>query len=282
MDSQILTVNHRTKLAIEASKISASDTVRAQNYDGGKLLEENAGSVTANVDCEVADNDDFIVSVSTEMNNVEVFSQQCSVNSDHNEKVNTSSPFNRHKVGTVVPKTGVEQLNNSTVQENKGLVFDQLEKSNSTKTTLGKNLNDAPVKKSVLYIKQTLRAGQVISHNGNLVIIGDINPGAEVLATGDITIWGDLKGIAHAGLAGNVTAEIRALKLDPIQIRIANLIARSPDKVNEVISNNNMVDKLFAKNQSPTNTLTRPKVSAGAELAKIVDGKIKISKTHLD
>ncbi len=134
----------------------------------------------------------------------------------------------------------------------------------------------------VLYLKQTLRAGQVISHKGNLVIIGDINPGAEVIAQGDITIWGALKGIAHAGVGGNLQAEIRALKLDPIQIRIANLIARSPDKAVES-NNTNVMDKIFAKNNHPhNNTILKQKSTNLAEIAKVVDGKIKISKTNLD
>jgi septum site-determining protein MinC len=82
----------------------------------------------------------------------------------------------------------------------------------------------------VLYLKQTLRSGQAVSHKGHLVIIGDVNPGAEVIAEGDITIWGALRGIAHAGVGGNINAEIRALRFDPIQLRIAHAIARSPDR----------------------------------------------------
>ena len=74
-----------------------------------------------------------------------------------------------------------------------------------------------------------MRAGQAVSHEGDLIIIGDVNAGAEVLAEGDITIWGSLRGIAHAGIDGNTKAEIRALRLQPIQIRIASYIARSPD-----------------------------------------------------
>ena len=77
----------------------------------------------------------------------------------------------------------------------------------------------------VLYLKQHLRSGQTVSHKGDLVIIGDVNPGAEIMAEGDITVWGSLRGIAHAGIGGNTTAEIRALNLQPLQIRIAHAIA---------------------------------------------------------
>ena len=67
-----------------------------------------------------------------------------------------------------------------------------------------------------LYINQTLRSGQTVSYEGNILIIGDAHPGSEIVATGDITVWGILGGIAHAGSLGNVTAKVRALKLNAI------------------------------------------------------------------
>jgi septum site-determining protein MinC len=112
---------------------------------------------------------------------------------------------------------------------------------------------------SVLYLKQTLRSGQAVSHKGHLVIIGDVNAGAEVVAEGDITVWGSLRGVAHAGIGGNSQAEIRALKLQPIQIRIADSIARSPDPPRA--------------NQS---------TGWGPESARLVDGKIRILRNTLD
>ena len=83
-----------------------------------------------------------------------------------------------------------------------------------------------------LYIHRTLRSGQSISSEGNIVIIGDVNPGAEIVAKGDITVWGILGGIAHAGSDGNNYSKIRALKLNAIQIRIGDIFARRPDTVN--------------------------------------------------
>jgi hypothetical protein len=56
--------------------------------------------------------------------------------------------------------------------------------------------------------------------------------GAEIIAKGDITVWGILGGIAHAGSDGNNYARIRALKLNPVQIRIGEVFARRPDTVN--------------------------------------------------
>lgn len=84
------------------------------------------------------------------------------------------------------------------------------------------------------YIKQTIRSGQVINYEGNIVIIGDCHPGCEITAFGDITVWGVLSGIAHAGASGNQKARVRALKMNAIQLRIANCYSRRPDSLNTV------------------------------------------------
>ena len=103
-------------------------------------------------------------------------------------------------------------------------------------------------------MKQTLRSGQRVCHNGHLVIIGDVNPGAELVADGDITVWGALRGMAHAGASGDINAEIRALKFGAIQLRIAQAIARSPDR-----------HKISGT------------VPSGPETARVIDGKIRLS-----
>ena len=83
-----------------------------------------------------------------------------------------------------------------------------------------------------MYLTQTLRSGQTVTYEGNIFIVGDTHPGSEVIAKGDITVWGILGGIAHAGSDGNVNAKVRALKLNPIQLRIAGLYSRRNDTVN--------------------------------------------------
>lgn len=87
---------------------------------------------------------------------------------------------------------------------------------------------------STQYHKQTVRSGQVIKSNGNVVIIGDCHPGCEIHAAGDITVWGILGGIAHAGCNGNTKARIRALNLNAIQLRIADSFARRPDHIKNI------------------------------------------------
>ncbi len=83
-----------------------------------------------------------------------------------------------------------------------------------------------------LYLNQTLRSGQTVNYEGNILIIGDAHPGSEIIADGDITVWGILGGIAHAGSKGNITSKVRALKLNAIQLRIAGLYARRNDTLN--------------------------------------------------
>ena len=95
-----------------------------------------------------------------------------------------------------------------------------------------KRYNKETKKFPTLYIHRTLRSGQSITSEGNIVIIGDVNPGAEIVAKGDITVWGILGGIAHAGSDGNTYSRIRALKLNAIQLRIGGIFARRPDTVN--------------------------------------------------
>jgi septum site-determining protein MinC len=83
-----------------------------------------------------------------------------------------------------------------------------------------------------LYLNQTLRSGQTVTYEGNILIIGDAHPGSEIIADGDVTVWGILGGIAHAGAKGNITSKVRALKLNAIQLRIAGLYARRNDTLN--------------------------------------------------
>lgn len=82
-------------------------------------------------------------------------------------------------------------------------------------------------------MNKTIRNGQEISHSGSIVIIGDVNPGAKVIAGGDIVIYGTCRGVAHAGAYGDEQATITANKLLASQLRIAGLIARAPDKLDE-------------------------------------------------
>jgi septum site-determining protein MinC len=80
-----------------------------------------------------------------------------------------------------------------------------------------------------LVVRQTLRSGQIIRHEGSVVIIGDVNPGAEVIAGKDVVVWGRLRGTVHAGANGDDKALVCALSFSPLQLRIGSYIARPPD-----------------------------------------------------
>jgi septum site-determining protein MinC len=84
-----------------------------------------------------------------------------------------------------------------------------------------------------LYLQLTVRSGVEIRHPGTIVILGDLNPGGEVVAAGDIFIWGRLRGIAHAGATGNRACRIMALQMEPTQLRIADAVARAPGTLPE-------------------------------------------------
>lgn len=83
---------------------------------------------------------------------------------------------------------------------------------------------------SGMFYKGTLRSGQTLESQESLIIIGDVNPGATVIAGGNIIIIGALKGSVAAGSDGNRNAFVMALSMDPIQIQIADIIARRADK----------------------------------------------------
>jgi septum site-determining protein MinC len=83
-----------------------------------------------------------------------------------------------------------------------------------------------PPPPQALVVRQTLRSGGEIRHGGDVVIIGDVNPGSSIRADGDILIWGCLRGTAHAGAGGNDQAVIMILRLAACQIRIGDRLAR--------------------------------------------------------
>ena len=77
-------------------------------------------------------------------------------------------------------------------------------------------------------IRHTLRSGRTIHSDGHVVVFGDVNPGAKVVAAGDIVVWGRLRGTVHAGAYGDEEAVVCALDMTPMQLRIAGYIVTSP------------------------------------------------------
>lgn len=134
--------------------------------------------------------------------------------------------------GTVEEDVHAQDLENfNDTLESANSIEEEIEEIDFDLEDLRKSLRETE-KLPTLYIQRTLRSGQSITSEGNIVIIGDANPGSEIIAKGDITVWGILGGIAHAGSAGNQYARIRALKMNAIQLRIADVFARRPDSAN--------------------------------------------------
>ncbi|MFM2033019.1 MAG: hypothetical protein RLZZ297_1784 [Chloroflexota bacterium] len=101
-------------------------------------------------------------------------------------------------------------------------------------------------------VTRAVRSGQILRHHGDLVLLGDVNAGAEVIASGSVVVFGRVRGVVHAGALGNREAVICALELTPPQLRIADLRARAPE--------------------GPTNTLP--------EIAAIIDNQITVHAWH--
>lgn len=94
----------------------------------------------------------------------------------------------------------------------------------------------------MMVVHRTVRGGQEIRTKNSVLICGNVNPGAQIIAGGSIDIRGTCRGIVHAGAFGDVKAVVIADRLMPMQIRIANLIARSPDQA-DLTEPSEMVEK---------------------------------------
>lgn len=78
-------------------------------------------------------------------------------------------------------------------------------------------------------LTKMIRSGQVLEIEGDILLIGDVNPGARIVATGNIYVMGSLRGMAHAGSEGKQDAVIAASLMKPMQLQIGDIISRSSD-----------------------------------------------------
>ena len=81
-----------------------------------------------------------------------------------------------------------------------------------------------------VFLHRTLRSGHKVKYQGHIVVLGDVNPGAELIAGGNIIVWGRLRGVAHAGAGGDTSAVVCSLDLSPTQLRISDKISVSPPR----------------------------------------------------
>lgn len=112
-----------------------------------------------------------------------------------------------------------------------------------------------------LLIQQSLRSGQSVTYNGHVTVLGDLHAGGVITASGNILVMGSLRGVAHAGAMGDSTTVIIAYRLQPSQIRIAHLAARSPEyqangpvmpEIARIINNSIVVEPYDAKSETHT------------------------------
>ena len=136
------------------------------------------------------------------------------------------SKLKNHLNKTNIFSLHIYSNNRDTVLSGKSLKIDSaFIKEQEIKNKL---LSFKSTKKEDILYKGTVRSGDRISSNGNLCIIGDVNPGAIVSAKKNIYVWGKLLGIAFAGQTGNKNSSIASLYLNPLQLRIADVIAIGP------------------------------------------------------
>ncbi|MFD2446216.1 septum site-determining protein MinC [Bacillus sp. CGMCC 1.16607] len=113
----------------------------------------------------------------------------------------------------------------SLIRQKKNLVVDSIE-SNVITIHEAEQLKG---KEEIITVTKIIRSGQILEVDGDLLLIGDVNPGGTVMAGGNIFIMGSLRGIAHAGCTGNEEAVIVASSMNPAQLRISQYINRAPD-----------------------------------------------------
>ncbi|MFV8828762.1 septum site-determining protein MinC [Alkalihalobacterium sp. APHAB7] len=116
------------------------------------------------------------------------------------------------------------------VCEGKNLVIDQIE----TKVITKEEAERMAEEKQTVMVSKIVRSGQVFKVNGDLLLIGDVNPGGTVVASGNIFVMGALRGMAHAGSEGDETAVIAASVMAPSQLKISEHMRQEPNRNEQV------------------------------------------------
>ena len=145
--------------------------------------------------------------------------------------------FKAAKFNITAPNFKYEDIDKLiSICEQMGLVYvSEIQYPTSSKETPEKEIAaslmpDKPLVGDTLLLMKSLRSGQTIKNEGNIVVVGDVNPGAEIIAGGNIIVFGKMRGIAHAGCSGKDDAYILAYRLQPTQLRISGKVSRSPEK----------------------------------------------------
>lgn len=150
------------------------------------------------------------------------------------EKVSSSPPdFFKGVEIFISPDSEIDEDKMEAIREElsrSGLILREKEDRGEVRT----NTAMRP-KGSALVVRRTLRSGQRIEHDGDIIVLGDVNPGAEVVASGDVIVLGTLRGVAHAGSKGKTDVFVLALKFMPTQVRIGRVVGRAPEGKHPVL-----------------------------------------------
>lgn len=232
----IITKSVNTQLAALETGLAVSEKLPEKPYQINIEKKQESVAIEENQELELSETTDEEVQDNIELTNKEEIIEEITEESLFPEESNDT-------------EKALEDFLNSEEYPN-----NNQDKQDKNEKLLKKKAQNQLEK--TLYINQTLRSGRTVNFDGHVFIVGDCHPGSEISATGDINVWGVLSGIAHAGTDGNQNASIRALKINAIQLRIANMFSRKPDR-------------LLAEKVEKTNTFT-------PEEAKIENGEIKI------
>jgi septum site-determining protein MinC len=121
-------------------------------------------------------------------------------------------------------------LSGSSITENTAQILGLATRLSKIRPDNPEPIHVTPAEDSALWIKRTVRSGIRLEYEGNVVVFGDVNPGAEVVAGGSVIVWGRLRGVVHAGAKGDAEAVVCALDLSPTQLRIAAEVATTPER----------------------------------------------------
>ncbi|WP_143695878.1 septum site-determining protein MinC [Virgibacillus proomii] len=159
----------------------------------------------------------------------------CSLNHALQElkyKMKESKPTTTGPVVAVRVKLGARYLREEQISELRQIITNENRftiHSIESDVVLREEARQWQANSEIKAVNRIVRSGQVLHVTGDLLLIGDVNPGGKVMATGNIYIMGNLRGIAHAGIDGDTQAFIAASYMNPSQLRIAHYISRAPD-----------------------------------------------------
>lgn len=143
-------------------------------------------------------------------------------------KCSMAISFEGRKLGTEQEQEVLEIISSNSEISILCIVDNDKKREEDFRRSINEKLDELSAHTGQFY-KGTLRSGQILESESSLVILGDVNPGAKIISSGNVVVLGSLKGTVYAGVAGNPSSFVVALEMNPMQIRIGDVIARCSD-----------------------------------------------------